>query len=158
MNSFTPSQPIIRVLLADDTPDIRKLLRVNLELDGRFEIVGEAADGAEAVALTRSLCPDAVVLDLAMPVMDGLQAAPLIRQCSPESRILVLSGFDHARMEARAREQGADGYLEKGTAFGRIAETLVDLCLGGAAEQGRQPAATAAEALETVETTQGLLG
>jgi DNA-binding NarL/FixJ family response regulator len=156
MNSFTPSQPMIRVLLADDTPDIRKLLRLNLELDGRFEVVGEAADGAEAVALTRSLRPDAVVLDLAMPVMDGLQAAPVIRQCSPESRILVLSGFDQARMEARAREQGANGYLEKGTAFGRIAQTLVDLCLGGGAEQ--QPAARAAEAPGTVETTQGLLG
>lgn len=153
MTSVTSSQPTIRVLLADDTPDIRKLLRVNLELDGRFEIVGEAADGAEAVALTRSLRPDAVVLDLAMPVMDGLQAAPVIRECSPESRILVLSGFDHARMEARAREQGADGYLEKGTAFGLIAETLVVLCLGGVPEQGRQPAARAAEAPETIETT-----
>lgn len=158
MTAVTPSEPTIRVLLADDTPDIRKLLRVNLELDGRFEIVGEAADGAEAVALTRSLRPDAVVLDLAMPVMDGLEAAPLIRQCSPESRILVLSGFDHARMEARAREQGADGYLEKGTAFGRIAETLVDLCLGGVPREWRQPAARFAEAPETVETTQGLIG
>jgi DNA-binding NarL/FixJ family response regulator len=140
MSPFTRLQPTIRVLLADDTPDIRKLLRVNLELDGRFEIVGEAADGAEAVALTRFLRPDAVVLDLAMPVMDGLQAAPLIRQCSPESRILVLSGFDHTRMEARAREQGADGYLEKGTAFGLIAETLADLCLAGVPERSR-PAA-----------------
>lgn len=158
MTPFTPSRPTIRVLLTDDTPDIRKLLRVNLELDGRFEIVGEAADGAEAVALTRLLRPDAVVLDLAMPVMDGLQAAPLIRQCSPESRILVLSGFDHARMEARAREQGADGYLEKGTAFGRIAETLVDLCLGGAPGEWRRPAARVDEAPESVETTRGLLG
>jgi len=140
MSPFTRLQPTIRVLLADDTPDIRKLLRVNLELDGRFEIVGEAADGAEAVALTRFLRPDAVVLDLAMPVMDGLQAAPLIRQCSPESRILVLSGFDHTRMEARAREQGADGYLEKGTAFGLIAETLADLCLAGVPERSRPPA------------------
>lgn len=155
MTSVTPSQPTIRVLLADDTPDIRKLLRVNLELDGRFEIVGEAADGAEAVALTRSLRPDAVVLDLAMPVMDGLQAAPVIRECSPETRILVLSGFDHARMEARAREQGADGYLEKGTAFGRIAETLVDLCLDGVPREWRQPAARVAEAPETVETSRG---
>ena len=143
MSPFTRLQPTIRVLLADDTPDIRKLLRVNLELDGRFEIVGEAADGAEAVALTRFLRPDAVVLDLAMPVMDGLQAAPLIRQCSPESRILALSGFDHTRMEARAREQGADGYLEKGTAFGLIAETLADLCLAGVPERSRSARAGA---------------
>jgi DNA-binding NarL/FixJ family response regulator len=122
------SQARIRVLLADDTAEIRRLLRVNLELDGRFDIVGEAADGTEAVTLARSLRPDVVVLDLAMPVMDGLQAAPAIRRSSPGSRILVLSGFDHSRMEARAREQGADGYLEKGIAFGKIAQVLVDLC------------------------------
>jgi DNA-binding NarL/FixJ family response regulator len=122
------SQARIRVLLADDTAEIRRLLRVNLELDGRFDIVGEAADGTEAVTLARSLRPDVVVLDLAMPVMDGLQAAPTIRRSSPGSRILVLSGFDHSRMEARAREQGADGYLEKGIAFGKIAQVLVDLC------------------------------
>jgi DNA-binding NarL/FixJ family response regulator len=118
----------IRVLLADDTQEIRRLLRVNLELDGRFEVVGEAADGAEAVELTRSLHPDAVVLDLAMPIMDGLQAAPAIRESVPAARILVLSGFDHSRMEARAREQGAHGYLEKGTAFGKIADVLMALC------------------------------
>lgn len=130
----------IRVLLADDTRDIRRLLRLNLELDGRFEIVGEAADGAEAVALASSLRPDAVVLDLAMPVMDGLQAIPVILESSPASRILVLSGFDHSRMEARAREQGAHGYLEKGAAFVQIADTLVDLGAEGLTAGSRQPA------------------
>jgi len=133
-----PTHQPIRVLLADDTPEIRRLLRVNLELDGRFDIVGEAADGAEAVKLVSSLHPDVVVLDLAMPVMDGLQAAAAIRRSSPASKILVLSGFDHSRMEARAREQGAHGYLEKGTAFGRICETLVVLCRDSVSFEGRQ--------------------
>ena len=140
MNSVSGPQATIRVLLADDTPDIRRLLRVNLEIDGRFEVVGEACDGAEAVALSGSLRPDAVVLDLAMPVMDGLQAAPVIRNCSPRTRILVLSGFDHSRMEARARKQGAHGYLEKGTAFGRIADVLVELCGRSRRAESRQPA------------------
>jgi DNA-binding NarL/FixJ family response regulator len=135
-----PPYTRIRVLLADDTPEIRRLLRLNLELDGRFEIVGEAADGAEAVALASSLRPDAVVLDLAMPVMDGLQAIPVILESSPASRILVLSGFDHSRMEARAREQGAHGYLEKGAAFVQIADTLVDLGAEGLTAGSRQPA------------------
>lgn len=134
-----PSSMKIRVLIADDTPEIRRLLRLNLELDGRFEIVGEAADGAEAVALARSLRPDAVVLDLAMPVMDGLQAIPVILESCPASRILVLSGFDHSRMEARAREQGAHGYLEKGEAFVHIADTLVALGAEGLTAGSRQP-------------------
>jgi DNA-binding NarL/FixJ family response regulator len=130
----------IRVLLADDTPEIRRLIRLNLELDGRFEIVGEAADGAEAVALAESLRPDAVILDLAMPVMDGLQAIPLILESCPASRILVLSGFDHSRMEARAREQGAHGYLEKGAAFVQIADTLIELGAEGLTTGSRKPA------------------
>jgi DNA-binding NarL/FixJ family response regulator len=140
MTGRAPRMESIRVLLADDTPEIRRLLRLNLELDGRFEIVGEAADGAEAVALSQSLRPDVVVLDLAMPVMDGLQAAPMIRQTSPSSKILVLSGFDHSRMEARAREQGAHGYLEKGTAFGRITDVLAELCGESLPTDSRQPA------------------
>lgn len=138
---MTPhSRGKIRVLLADDTPEIRRLLRLNLELDGRFEIVGEAEDGAEAVALATSLRPDAVVLDLAMPVMDGLEAIPIILDSSPASKILVLSGFDHSRMEARAREQGAHGYLEKGAAFGQIADTLAELDAEGLPAGSRQPA------------------
>ena len=125
---YHSAQRLIRVLLVDDTPEIRRLLRVNLELDGRFEVVGEAGDGAEAISLTGSLRPDVVVLDLAMPVMDGLEAAPAILDSAPAARILVLSGFDHSRMEARARERGAHGYLEKGTAFTRIADVLVTMC------------------------------
>lgn len=135
-----PSYMRIRVLLADDTPEIRRLLRLNLELDGRFEIVGEAADGAEAVALAETLRPDAVILDLAMPVMDGLQAIPVILESCPASRILVLSGFDHSRMEARAREQGAHGYLEKGAAFVKIADTLIELGAAGLTAGSQPPA------------------
>jgi DNA-binding NarL/FixJ family response regulator len=134
------SGPSIRVLLADDTPEIRRLIRVNLELDGRFDIVAEAADGAEAVNLARSLRPDVVVLDLAMPVMDGLQAMPLIFRASPRSKIVVLSAFDHSRMEARAREHGAHGYLEKGVGFGEIVETLLRLCSEYPTSRVRQPA------------------
>lgn len=140
MRGHAPRKESIRVLLADDTAEIRRLLRLNLELDGRFEIVGEAADGAEAVALAGSLLPDAVVLDLAMPVMDGLQAIPVILESSPASKILVLSGFDHSRMEARAREQGAHGYLEKGAAFVKVADKLVELDTEGLTAETREPA------------------
>src|SRR4051812_43836917 len=88
----------VRVVLVDDSANIRVLVRTHLELDGRFAVVGEAADGRAAVQLARDLRPDAVVLDLAMPVMDGLHALPLIRDAAPPTKIVVLSGFDEGHM------------------------------------------------------------
>src|SRR4051794_21239523 len=73
----------VRVLLVDDLPDIRLVMRLLLEADGRIEVVGEATDGAQAVELTKELHPDAVILDLRMPGMDGVQALPLIRDAEP---------------------------------------------------------------------------
>lgn len=105
----------IRVLLADDVADIRALLRLAIERDERFEIVGEAGDGLEAVEQAEQLVPDLVVLDLAMPRMDGLQAIPEIRQhIGTAGRIVVLSGFESERLGPRAIETCADAYVEKG--------------------------------------------
>ena len=117
---------MIRVLIADDTEDIRMLLRLTLQKDGRFEIVGEAGDGEQAVAIAEAMRPDAVVLDLAMPIMDGLQALPDIRRLLPRSRIIVLSGFNASQMADEALSLGADAYLEKGSAFGRLVALLVE--------------------------------
>lgn len=105
---------MIRVLLCDDAAELRRLVAVLLELDGGFELVGEAADGEQAVELAGRHAPDLVLLDLSMPVMDGLEALPLLRDASPGSRVVVYSGLDAARMESRARELGAHAYLEKG--------------------------------------------
>ena len=113
-----------RVLLADDTPEIRMLVRMALELEGGFEIVGEAGDGAEALHLSDQHQPDAVVLDLAMPVMDGLEAIPAIKRGNPKTKILVLSGFDAPKMMNEAMEAGADAYLEKGEPAHKIVQLL----------------------------------
>lgn len=121
-----------RVVIADDTPDIRMLLRWSLEPDERFEIVGEAANGAEAVSLLSEIDVDAILLDLAMPVMDGLQAIPQIKMKSPRTRILVLSGFDQESMAGEALARGADAYLEKGVAVSEVAAALAELCRKGA--------------------------
>jgi signal transduction histidine kinase len=113
-----------RVLLADDTPEIRMLVRMALELEGGFEIVAEAGDGAEALHLSDQHQPDAVVLDLAMPIMDGLEAIPAIKKGNPNAKILVLSGFDAPKMMNEAMEAGADAYLEKGEPAHKIVQLL----------------------------------
>lgn len=117
----------LRVVLADDTAEYRLLLRIILEQDGRFEVVGEAADGAEAVRVTTAERPDVLVLDLAMPVMDGLQAIPGIRAGSPETVIVVLSGFARGQLDRQALARGATAYVEKGEAFSVIVSTLLDV-------------------------------
>lgn len=118
----------IRVVLVDDTVEIRRLLRMTLEMDGRFDVIDEAGDGASAVKLVGEKQPDAVVLDLAMPVMDGLQAIPAIREEAPAAKILVLSGFDGHQMSSEAISRGAHAYIEKGGDLRDLASTLISLC------------------------------
>ena len=121
------SKPI-SVVLADDTEEIRHLLRLALSTDDRFEVVGEASDGAQAIEVVASVRPDAVVIDLAMPVMDGLQAIPEIRKEAPDAKILVLSGFDARQMSNEALSRGAHDYVEKGGDLTDLATRLVSLC------------------------------
>jgi CheY-like chemotaxis protein len=106
------SKPKVRVLLADDLADIRLVMRLMLEADGRAEVVGEAADGAEAVRLAAELHPDAVVLDLRMPGMDGVHALPLIRDASPGTVVVALSALPVSPMTDRAISLGAT-YVRK---------------------------------------------
>ena len=115
-----------RVLLVDDNDDLRRLLRIQLERTGRYQIVGEAADGHEAVRLAAELQPRIVLLDLSMPVMDGLQALPLILDAVPEVRVVVLSGFDQGTMSVRALAAGAARYVEKGMTM-HLADVLDDV-------------------------------
>lgn len=124
-----PAEATLRVLIADDAQDIRLLLKMYLT-DSRLEVVGEATNGAEAVELARREQPEAIILDLAMPVMDGLEAIPLIKQASPGTKIVVLSGFDAERMAEKAIGLGAETYLQKGVALGDISQTLWNLCRG----------------------------
>ncbi len=103
----------IRVLLADDYPDLRELMRFQLERAG-FVVIGEATDGQEAVDMAKALSPDVIVLDLAMPKMDGLQALPTLRETSPGSKVIVVSGFANGLMADRVLAAGAARFVEKG--------------------------------------------
>lgn len=103
----------LRVLLVDDAPDVRQLVRLLLRSEPRFEVVGEAANGREAVALAGELRPDVVLLDLAMPVMDGLEALPLIREACPGVSVVMLSAHDPRTFAAAAEVLGAVGSIDK---------------------------------------------
>ena len=119
----------VSLVIIDDTPDVRLLLRIAFGRHEEFTVVGEASDGQAGVDLVRELQPDAVLLDLAMPVMDGLQALPLLRDCAPDSVIVVLSGFEGAQMGSAAIAGGAAAYIQKGVRPEEIVDTVAS-CLG----------------------------
>jgi DNA-binding NarL/FixJ family response regulator len=104
---------VVRVVIADDHPVVRSGLRGMLVSDPGFEVVGEAADGAEAVTLALRERPDVVLMDLRMPDVDGASATAEIRARRPETQILVLTTYDTDADIVRAIEAGAIGYLLK---------------------------------------------
>jgi DNA-binding NarL/FixJ family response regulator len=116
--------PPISVFLVDDLPELRELIRLGVEEDPGFEIVGEAGDGRSALEGIVKTQPAAVLLDLSMPDMDGFQAIPQIREDTPDVAIIVLSGFAIDRMGEPVLERGADAYVEKGTPIQELRETI----------------------------------
>lgn len=113
-----------RVLVVDDAANLRDLLTLLLELEDDFEVVGGAADGAQAIERAALLHPDIVLLDLAMPVMDGLQALPQLRALLPDATIVIFSGYEHQSLASEALTAGADGYIEKGVAVTHLVEQI----------------------------------
>ncbi len=104
---------LISVLIADDHPVVRHGLRLLLELQEDLDFVGEAADGAEAVALAERLLPDVVLMDLVMPELDGIEATRRIRAVSPSTQVIVLTSFAEDEKVFPAIKAGAAGYLLK---------------------------------------------
>jgi len=123
----TEENDVFRVLIADDVQDLRSMLRLALELSGRFTVVAEAMDGAHAVDLAAMYKPDLALLDLSMPALDGLEALPRILDASPATRVVVLSGFEEARMAPVALKSGAVAYLEKGVPPRRLVQALIEI-------------------------------
>jgi DNA-binding NarL/FixJ family response regulator len=111
------------VLVADDHQRFREALVAVLELDG-FEVVGQAADGADAVALAKQLQPDVVVMDLSMPVLNGLDATRLVRDALPSTPVVVLTAFTGAELEQAALAAGATAYLAKDANLEELRATL----------------------------------
>jgi DNA-binding NarL/FixJ family response regulator len=104
----------IAVLICDDEPALRFLLQVVITLHEGMSVVGEAADGDEAIAQARLLQPDVILLDLAMPRRTGLDALPEINRVAPAAKVIILSGFSASFLEDDVAAHGVAGYLQKG--------------------------------------------
>lgn len=118
-----PSDQPVRVLVVDDTDDVRLLLRVAFGSDPRFEVIGEAANGQEALDAVTSDCPDAVLLDVMMPVMDGLTALPLLLERCPDLSVVVVSAASD-EVRDKALGLGAASVLAKTTPVEAIKEAV----------------------------------
>jgi DNA-binding NarL/FixJ family response regulator len=120
----------ITVLLADDHTVVREGLRTLLEADGDIEVVGEAATGREAVELARKLHPTVVVMDIAMPLLNGLEATRQIRKVLPETRILILSAHSDDAYVDQVMQLGASGYLIKQTSARVLSQAVREVQKG----------------------------
>jgi DNA-binding NarL/FixJ family response regulator len=123
---------VTRVLLVDDQPLVRTGLRVMLDAQPDLEVVGEAADGAEGVALATSLAPDVVCMDVQMPGLDGLEATRRIAATSDGPAVLVLTTFDRDDYLFQALEAGASGFLLKTASPEQLVDAVRVLAAGEA--------------------------
>ena len=125
---MSPRKPKpLRVLIADDHRLFAEALEAILTTDDRIEVVGQAADGEEAVALTRTLGPDVVLMDVIMPVLDGFEATRVIRAESEGVCILMLTGSNSRADVDRSREAGASGYVTKDRIASELVATIVEV-------------------------------
>jgi DNA-binding NarL/FixJ family response regulator len=119
-----------RVLVVDDAANLRELLTVLLEVEDDFEVVAAVGDGAQALTKADELEPDIVLLDIAMPVMDGFAALPELRRRLPDASIVIFSAYEEREKAERALTDGADIYIEKGTSVINLVAQIRELRAG----------------------------
>ncbi len=146
---------MIKILLADDHQILREGIRRGFESAGE-DVVGEAGDGEEAIRLAHEHRPDVVVMDLSMPLMDGVTATRRIREEIPEVKVVVLTMHDDVSRTRQALDAGAVGYLSKGCSFSDVLDTVRAVARG---DTGLTPelAVSMLRAAETAGDTQPLL-
>jgi NarL family two-component system response regulator YdfI len=120
----------IRVLIADDHPIVRSGLRLMLGMEEGIELVGEAADGSAALQLIGSLQPEVVLMDLRMPVMDGLEAIERIRTQWPQIAIIVLTTYDEDELMLRSLQAGVRGFLLKESSLDTVLHAIASAARG----------------------------
>jgi DNA-binding NarL/FixJ family response regulator len=112
------------ILIVDDVPQVRRELHTLLPLLDAIEIVGEAENGQSAIELAATLQPDVILMDVEMPIMDGLAATRLIKQQRPQCRIVILSIHNDEEIRAKARSAGADDFVDKGAPLAALMQAI----------------------------------
>jgi len=121
---MTKEADIIRVMLVDDHEMVRFGLGAYINMDERFELVGEAADGVEAVRMCDELQPDVILMDMLMPRMNGIDATRLITRQNPKTRVIAITSFEEEGMVPKALEAGAISYLHKNISMEEIGDAI----------------------------------
>ena len=116
--------PAAKVLVVEDVPELSRLLEMTFELDGRFEPVGTASSGGAALDLAAREQPDAIVLDVAIEGIDGIDVLPLLRRVVPNARIIVFTGHDNDDLRKEALDAGASAWVLKGGDLNRLLDAL----------------------------------
>jgi DNA-binding NarL/FixJ family response regulator len=113
-----------RLLIVDDVPQVRRELHTLLPLLDDIEIVGEAENGQSAIDLAVTLQPDVILMDVEMPIVNGLTATRSIKQASPATRIIILSIHNDGAVRAKARSAGADDFVDKGAPLADLLKAI----------------------------------
>jgi DNA-binding NarL/FixJ family response regulator len=116
----------IRILIVDDMPQVRYNLRLLLNLTGKLEVIGEAGNGLDAIQQVSMLHPDAILLDLVMPVLDGYAAASKIKSICPTCRIVALTAHDDAAARESAIQAGVDTFIVKGAPVEELVQAILE--------------------------------
>jgi DNA-binding NarL/FixJ family response regulator len=131
MAGETTGRAPVRVLVADDQPIFTAMLGAVLAADERVEVVGQATNGRQALELAATLSPDVILMDISMPIMDGLEATRRLRERDPSARVLMLTESDLPGDVMRARKAGAVGYVPKTRITADLADAIVGVSPAG---------------------------
>jgi DNA-binding NarL/FixJ family response regulator len=133
-NRGTDTAAALRVLVVDDNVALRESIRLSLEREG-LAVVGEAGDGAQALERAAATRPDVILMDVRMPVMNGIQATKAIRRAYPDTQVVLWTGEDDAQLVRAVRQSGAHAGVPKGIRMVELVATLRGVCQPGGADQ-----------------------